>query len=91
MKNLKNYVEGINRNCWGKLFSDPVIDLNNLTEEVAQRIFSKIDSDLSPENLCCDGELPRAQVNKKYKMLTSAVKELVKLGYTPKNCYEIRT
>ena len=38
-----------------------------------------IDSDLSPENLTCDGELPRSLVQKRYKELTMAAKELQKL------------
>jgi hypothetical protein len=38
-----------------------------------------IDSDLSPENLTCDGEMPRSQVQARYRALTAAAKELVKL------------
>jgi hypothetical protein len=38
-----------------------------------------IDSDLSPENLSCDGELPRAVVNRRYRELTAAAKDLVKM------------
>jgi hypothetical protein len=38
-----------------------------------------IDSSLSPENLTCDGELPRAEVNRRYKELTGAAKDLIKL------------
>jgi hypothetical protein len=35
-----------------------------------------LDADLSPENLTCDGELPRAEVQKRYNFLTRAAKEL---------------
>ncbi len=38
-----------------------------------------IDSSLSPENLTCDGELPRAEVNRRYKELMTAAKQLKKL------------
>jgi hypothetical protein len=38
-----------------------------------------IDSSLSPENLTCDGELPRAEVNRRYKELSTAAKQLKKL------------
>jgi hypothetical protein len=38
-----------------------------------------IDSALSPENLTCDGELPRTEVNRRYKELTGAAKDLIKL------------
>jgi len=34
---------------------------------------------LSPENLTCDGELPRAEVNRRYKELMTAAKQLKKL------------
>lgn len=81
MKNLKNYVKGINR--WAKLFDDAEIDINNMDEEAAQRLFQKLEGDMSPENLTCDGELSSAQVNKKFRMLAGARKELRKLGYAP--------
>ena len=87
MTHLRNYVEGINR--WAKLFGDAEIDVNNIDEEAAQRLFQKIDCDLSPENLCCDGELPMAQVKRKAKMLHGAAAELKKMGYASNNCYEI--
>jgi hypothetical protein len=38
-----------------------------------------IDAALSPENLTCDGELPRAEVNARYKELMTAAKQLKKL------------
>jgi hypothetical protein len=41
-----------------------------------QRIADSLDADLSPENLTCDGELPRAEVQKRYNFLTRAAKEL---------------
>ncbi len=80
MRNLKNYVESINR--FAKLFGDAEIDVDNIDEEAAQRLFQKIDCDLSPENLCCDGELPMAQVRRKAKMLRGAITELQAMGFT---------
>ena len=44
-----------------------------------KRVAEMIDSDLSPENLSCDGELPRSQVQARYRALTAAAKDLVKL------------
>jgi hypothetical protein len=38
-----------------------------------------IDAALSPENLTCDGELPRDEVNRRYKELTTAAKQLKQL------------
>ena len=53
-----------------------------------QRVASMIDSDLSPENLTCDGEMPRSQVQARYRALTAAAKELVKLDPSVK-IYEL--
>ena len=44
-----------------------------------RRVAEMIDSKLSPENLSCDGELPRAEVNRRYRALTSAAQDLVRL------------
>lgn len=44
-----------------------------------QRIAEMIDCRLSPENLTCDGELSRAQVQKRYTALTNAARDLKKL------------
>jgi hypothetical protein len=38
-----------------------------------------IDNALSPENLTCDGELSRTEVNRRYKELITAAKQLKKL------------
>ena len=38
-----------------------------------------IDSALSPENLTCDGELPRSAVQARYRELTTVAKQLQKL------------
>jgi len=43
-----------------------------------------IDAALSPENLTCDGELPRAEVNRRFKELDTAAKQLRKLDPTVK-------
>jgi hypothetical protein len=50
--------------------------LSLLSATDRQKIADSIDSDLSPENLTCDGELPRSQVQARYKMLTRAAQEL---------------
>ena len=70
---LEQYVDGINR--WGKLFGNAPLSLLNAKDR--QRIADRIDSDLSPENLTCDGELPRAEVNRRYQMLTRCQSELM--------------
>jgi len=69
---LEQYVDGINR--WGKLFGNKPLSLLNADDR--QKIADRIDADLSPENLTCDGELPRSQVQARYKMLTRCAQEL---------------
>ena len=80
MSHLKEYVEGLNR--MSAIFGGEQIDLDNLDDVVAQRIFSNIEGDLSPENLTCDGELSVAQVQKKNTMLKGAIMDLMAMGFT---------
>lgn len=40
--------------------------------------FKKLANDLSPENLCCDGELCQAEVGRKYNFLMKEWKLLEK-------------
>ena len=78
MKNLQKYLD--QKNQWNAIFGGKpmVIGQDN------QRIAEMIDSDLSPENLTCDGELPRSQVNARYRELTGAAEELRRLDPTVK-------
>ena len=69
---LEQYVE--QKNDWGKFFGQKPLSL--LNAEDRQRIANAIDSDLSPENLTCDGELSRSAVQAKYRQLTRAAQEL---------------
>ena len=73
MKNLQKYLD--QKNQWNAIFgSKPlVIGKDN------QKIANMIDGELSPENLTCDGELSRGQVNARYRRLTAAARELQKL------------
>jgi hypothetical protein len=80
MKNLKAYVDQKNR--WDTIFGTPALDLTNPKDR--QRIAESIDSDLSPENLSCDGELPMTQVRARYRQLTAAARELQQLDPTVK-------
>lgn len=69
---LEAYVERKNR--WSKLFNGKQLSLLNSKDR--QAIAESLDCDLSPENLTCDGELSRSQVQAKYRELTRAVAEL---------------
>ena len=62
------------RNAYGKIFGQKPLSLLNAADR--QRIADMIDSGLSPENLTCDGELPRSVVQLKYQKLTRAAEEL---------------
>ena len=44
-----------------------------------QEIANRIDSALSPENLSCDGELSRAETNRRYRALTTAARQLLQV------------
>lgn len=75
MRSLRAYVDQKNR--WNAIFKGRQLDIDNPADR--QRIADMIDSDLSPENLCCDGELPRSQVQAKYRQLQAAARDLLKL------------
>ena len=78
MKNLQKYLD--QKNQWNAIFGGKplVIGKDN------QRIADMIDSELSPENLTCDGELSRGQVQARYRQLTTAAQELRRLDPTVK-------
>ena len=72
---LIKYVEQKNR--FNAIFGQRELDVRNAADR--QKIADMIDCDLSPENLSCDGELPRSQVQAKYNMLTKAARDLYRL------------
>jgi hypothetical protein len=75
---IEAYVE--QKNKIAALFGSRMYSL--LRAEDRQAIADSIDSDLSPENLTCDGELSRAEVNRRYKALTRAAYELASIDPT---------
>jgi hypothetical protein len=88
MKNLTAYIE--KQNNWNAIFKGVQFEIH--TAEGRKRIAQNIDAALSPENLTCDGELPRAQVQAKYRQLTAAAKDLIKLDPgTAQYIYEFYT
>jgi len=64
-------------NSWGKVFGKKPLSLLNAKDR--QEIAGRIDSRLSPENLSCDGELSRAETNRRYRMLTRCAEELLSI------------
>jgi hypothetical protein len=75
MKELKAYVE--QKNKWNAIFKGRQFELQ--TAQGRQEVANSIDADLSPENLTCDGELPRSQVQAKYRQLTRAAEQLISI------------
>lgn len=75
MKQLNAYVAKVNE--WNAIFKGTQYSLT--THADRQRLADKIDGDLSPENLTCDGELPRSVVQAKYRELTTVARQLKQL------------
>jgi hypothetical protein len=75
MSALQKYIDQKNR--WNAIFKGKQFEIQ--TSAGRQEVADCLDGDLSPENLTCDGELSRSQVNIKYNSLTKAAKELQKL------------
>ena len=70
---LNEYVEQMNR--WNSIFGTEAMDFP-LTQKNANDLMNKIAGELSPENLCCDGELSRAAVQSKLNYLTTVRAQL---------------
>ena len=75
MKALQKYID--QQNQWNAIFKGRQYEVN--TFEGRKQVAEMIDAALSPENLTCDGELPRSQVQAKYRALTAAAKDLIKM------------
>jgi hypothetical protein len=78
MKALEKFVA--QKNHWNSFFKGPQYTLN--TAKDRQALANMIDNALSPENLTCDGELSRTEVNRRYKELMTAAKQLKKFDPT---------
>lgn len=74
---LEAYVEAENK--WAAIFNKNYKPLSLLNKADRQKIADSIDARLSPENLTCDGELSRAQVNARYRNLTRCAQELMSI------------
>jgi hypothetical protein len=75
MSALTDYVDRLNH--FRSVFKQPLLSLAIAADR--QTIASRIDSDLSPEVLTCDGECSRSEVQRKYKQLITAGKQLKKV------------
>ena len=80
MKALQAFID--QKNHWNSFFKGPQYEIK--TAAGRQRVADMIDAALSPENLTCDGELSNAEVNRRFKELDTAAKQLRKLDPTVK-------
>jgi hypothetical protein len=67
----------VHKNRYRAIFGSPALSLDSAQDR--QALAHSIDAELSPENLTCDGELSRSQVQARYRQLTAAARELQKL------------
>lgn len=65
------------KNTWTRIFKGKELSLLNKADR--QRIADMIDSEMSPENLTCDGELPPAEVRQRLRRLTRCAEELISI------------
>jgi len=72
---IEQYVE--KKNQWRAIFGNSPLSLLNAKDR--QSIANSIDSELSPENLTCDGELRGSQVQQKFRYLTRCAEELLSI------------
>ena len=78
VRHLNDYIE--QRNRWMALFSKDSIKFP-LTQQSVDAIIDTLNSDLSPENLHCDGEISPAQAQAKYRFYKTVADELADYTY----------
>ena len=74
MKSLQNYIDV--RNSWNSFFPGSTVVNFPLTQAQVDDLARALDSDLSPENLHCDGEISRAEAQNKYNYYGRVIKDL---------------
>jgi hypothetical protein len=74
MKELNEFVARENK--WAGIFGNTV---EIRTAKGRKDVANRIDCALSPENLHCDGEISAAEANRKFRFLTKAAEQLMKL------------
>jgi hypothetical protein len=76
---LKKYID--QKNAFAKFFNEELMPAPaDLTVQQIQRLAEQLETDMSPENFCCDGELRGAALLKKSRMLNTAQAELQALA-----------
>ena len=77
MKALNTLIK--QENAWASMFNGRFVAYEVATAQGRKRVAEMIDCKLSPENLSCDGELPMTQVRARYRALTGAAQDLIRL------------
>jgi len=72
---IEQYVK--QKNQWNSIFGKSALSLLDAGDR--QRIADMLSSDLSPENLTCDGEIRGQAVMQKARFLNRAAKELLSI------------
>lgn len=75
---LAAYVNRINE--LRKWVGKPTFNVRNLSPADHTYLRGRLEYDLSPENLSCDGELSRLEVARRRSFLLACQRELAKLG-----------
>jgi hypothetical protein len=78
---LQQFIDDENR--LASFFKKPQIDIAKIDDAQAQEMFSRLDSNMSPECLFADGERPRAAAARLAKVYRKAFEELKAKGFTP--------
>ena len=88
MNALQTYIS--NKNRWNAIFKGEQFELESA--EGRQRVAQSLDADLSPENLTCDGELSRKEIEMRYRLLRDASVQLAALDpVAARAIYELYT
>jgi len=80
MRHLAAIVKNINARR--SFIKQSLIDANSMSIEDWHAIKEDLEARLSPENLACDGEIPRAEIERRRKFYTAALRELESLRET---------
>lgn len=70
-------------NIMAPFFKEPLWSTTDIDNQMAQSMFQRLDSNLSPEVLFADGERPRAKAMALKKKYEKAIAELLKKGFRP--------
>jgi hypothetical protein len=73
MRTLTKFIDDNNR--WIAIFGKPAVNFP-LTQADVKDILRTLDSNLSPENLHCDGEISHTEAQRKYRFYATVAREL---------------